>query len=176
VQIAERIEAIHTTKVDTAKADLVIGCEAIVTAGKTTLSVMHPERTYVALNTHRTPTAAFVTDPDWVFPNEACEAAIGRAVGAERLGAFDAEALAVKLLGDSIYTNPMMLGYAWQKGRIPLTRESLMRAMELNGVQIDKNKAAFEWGRRCAHDLAAVQALTQTAQVIQLVKRPRWTR
>ncbi|MCA6215498.1 indolepyruvate ferredoxin oxidoreductase family protein [Ideonella sp. B7] len=172
VQIADTIDAIHTTKVDTAKADLVIGCEAIVTAGKTTLAVMHPERTYVALNTHRTPTAAFVTDPDWVFPNEACEAAIGRAVGSGHLGAFDAEALAVKLLGDSIYTNPMMLGYAWQKGRIPLTRESLMRAMELNGVQIDKNKAAFEWGRRCAHDLTAVQALTQTAQVIQLVKRP----
>ena len=65
-----------------------------------------------------------------------------------------------------------MLGYAWQQGRVPLTHAALMRAMELNGVQIENNKAAFEWGRRCAHDLAAVQALYKAAQVIQFVKKP----
>jgi len=65
-----------------------------------------------------------------------------------------------------------MLGFAWQHGRIPLTHASLMRAIELNGVQIDKNKAAFEWGRRCAHDLAAVQALYTTGEVIKLVRQP----
>ena len=64
----------------------------------------------------------------------------------------------MQLLGDSIFTNPLMLGYAWQKGRIPLGLEALMRAIELNGVQVEKNKPAFEWGRRCAHDLASVQA------------------
>jgi indolepyruvate ferredoxin oxidoreductase len=93
-------------------------------------------------------------------------------VGADRVGAFDAEQVALQLLGDSIYTNPLMLGYAWQQGRIPLTRESLLRAMELNGVQIDNNKAAFEWGRRCAHDLASVRSLFQAAQVIEFVKKP----
>src|SRR5882672_1642250 len=65
-----------------------------------------------------------------------------------------------------------MLGYAWQKGRIPLSHASLMRAIELNGVQIDNNKAAFEWGRRAAHDLAAVQALLKPAAVIEFVKKP----
>ena len=62
-------------------------------------------------------------------------------------------------IGDSLYTNPLMLGYAWQKGRVPLSHAALMRAVELNNVQIDNNKAAFEWGRRCAVDLAAVKAL-----------------
>ena len=80
--------------------------------------------------------------------------------------------VATQLLGDSIYTNPMMLGYAWQKGRIPLSRAALLRAMELNGVQVANNHAAFEWGRRCAHNLQEVQALYRTAQVIQLVKKP----
>jgi indolepyruvate ferredoxin oxidoreductase len=80
-------------------------------------------------------------------------------VGADLVGAFDAEEVAVQMLGDSIYANPLMLGYAWQKGRVPLGLAALMRAIELNGVQVDNNKAAFEWGRRCAHDLAAVQAL-----------------
>jgi indolepyruvate ferredoxin oxidoreductase len=76
------------------------------------------------------------------------------------------------MLGDSIYTNPLMLGYAWQKGRIPLSHAALMRAMELNNVQIENNKAAFEWGRRCAHDLAAVQAMFKAQTVIEFVKKP----
>jgi indolepyruvate ferredoxin oxidoreductase len=172
IQIANRPEAIHTTKVDTAKADLVIGCDAIVAAHKTTQAAMRAGRTFVALNTHGTPTAAFVTNPDWQFPGGHCENAITSAVGAGLVGAFDAEQAAVHLLGDSIYTNPLLLGYAWQKGRIPLGRAALMRAMELNGVQVENNQAAFEWGRRCAHDLAAVQALFQAAQVIQFVKKP----
>ncbi len=172
IQIANRQGAIYTTKVDTAKADLVIGCDAIVAAHKYTLAVMQPGRTFVALNSHGTPTAAFVTNPDWQFPAAQCGSAIATAVGAGAVGSFDAEQVAVQLLGDSIYTNPLMLGYAWQKGRVPLSHASLMRAMELNGVQVDNNQAAFEWGRRCAHDLAAVQALFAAAQVIQFVKKP----
>jgi indolepyruvate ferredoxin oxidoreductase len=93
-------------------------------------------------------------------------------VGDGLVGAFDAETVAVQLLGDSIYTNPLMLGYAWQQGRIPLSHAALMRAIELNAVQVDNNKAAFEWGRRCAHDLATVQAQFKAAQVIEFVKKP----
>ena len=175
IQIANRPEAIYTTKVDMAKADLVIGCDPIVTATPTTMSVMQPGRTFVALNSHGSPTAAFVTNPDWQAPDDRCASALAQAVGPELLGSFDAEQVAVQLLGDSIYTNPLILGYAWQKGRVPLSHAALMRAIELNGVQADNNKAAFEWGRRCAHDLAAVRALFQTAQVIQFVKKPSLT-
>nr|MBP6394553.1 2-oxoacid:acceptor oxidoreductase family protein [Giesbergeria sp.] len=172
IQIANTPEAIYTTKVDTAKADLVIGCDSIVAANKATLAVMQPGRTYVALNTHGAPTAAFVTNPDWQFPGGQCESAITAAVGAEYLGSFDAENIAVQALGDSIYTNPLLLGFAWQQGRVPLSHVALMRAMELNGVQVANNQAAFEWGRRCAHDLAAVEKLLQPAQVIAFVKKP----
>ncbi len=172
IQIANRPEAIHTTKVDTAKADLVIACDAIVAASKYTMSVMHGGRTFVALNTHGTPTAAFVRNPDWQFPGGNCETAVAGAVGIDMVGAFDAEQAAVQLVGDSIYTNPLLLGYAWQKGRVPLSHAALMRAFELNGVQVDNNKAAFEWGRRCAHDLASVQALYKAAAVIEFVKKP----
>jgi indolepyruvate ferredoxin oxidoreductase len=171
IQIANRPDAIFTTKVDTAKADLVIGCDAIVGASKYTLAVMQQGRTYVALNTHGTPTAGFVKNTEWQFPGGNCEAAVKGSVGEAMLGAFDAEQVSVQMLGDSIYTNPLLLGYAWQRGRIPLTHAALMRAIELNGVQIDNNKAAFEWGRRCAHDLAAVQALFKAQAVIQFVKR-----
>jgi len=172
VQIANTQDAIYTTKVDTAKADLVIACDAIVGANKASLSVMHPERSFVAMNSHRTPTASFIGNTEWQFPAGACEDAITAAVGAERHASFDAEQVATQLLGDSIYTNPLMLGFAWQKGRIPLSRESLLQAMVLNGVQVEKNQTAFEWGRRCAHDIAAVKALFAAQQVIAFVKKP----
>ncbi|MEO5606611.1 MAG: DUF6537 domain-containing protein, partial [Polaromonas sp.] len=172
IQIANRPEAIYTTKVDTAKADLIIGCDPIVTANPYTLATMQAGRTFVAMNSHGAPTAAFVTNPNWQFPGGNCDSAVRAAVGAEGLAIFDAEQVAVQLMGDSIYTNPLMLGFAWQKGRVPLSRAALMRAIELNGVQPDNNKAAFEWGRRCAHDLAAVQALFKAAQVIEFVKKP----
>src|SRR5688572_22400922 len=101
IQIANRPDAIFTTKVDTAKADLVIACDAIVGATKYTLSAMQAGRTYVALNTHATPTAAFVHNADWQFPASQCESAIKASVGEALVGAFDAEQAAIALLGDS---------------------------------------------------------------------------
>ena len=172
IQIANRPEAIYTTKVDTAKANLVIACDGIVAAGKSTLSLMREGHTYVALNSHATPTAAFVGNPNWEFPTGGCEAALQAAVGKDKLGLLDADQVAVQLLGDSIYSNPLLLGYAWQQGQVPVSRAALLRAIELNGVQVENNKAAFEWGRRCAHDFAAVSALFKTAQVIEFIKRP----
>ncbi|MBY0235236.1 MAG: indolepyruvate ferredoxin oxidoreductase family protein, partial [Burkholderiaceae bacterium] len=172
IQIANKAEDLHCTKVGTAEAKLVIACDSIVAANKATLAVMREGHTYVALNTHGSPTANLVNDANWSFPGAACESAVLAAVGQSHLGMFDAEEVAVKLVGDSLYTNPLMLGYAWQQGRIPLSYAALMRAIELNNVQIDNNKIAFEWGRRCAHDLAAVQALFVATQVINIVKRP----
>lgn len=171
IQIANRMDAIHTTKVGTSEADVVIGCDPIVAANKATLATIREGRTFVALNTHGSPTAAFVQNPNWQFPGGNCENAIALAAGAQGVGALDADQLSVELVGDSLYTNPLMLGYAWQKGRIPLSHAALMRAIELNGVQVDNNKAAFEWGRRAAHDLASVQSLLKPAQVIQFVRK-----
>jgi len=171
IQIANRMDAILTTKVGTAEADLVIGCDPIVTANKSTLVVMREGRTYVAMNTHGTPTAAFVSNPNWQFPAANCDAAVMNAAGAANIGTLDADALAVQLVGDSLYTNPLMLGYAWQKGKVPLSHAAMMRAIELNNVQVDNNKLAFEWGRRAAHDLAAVQSLLKPGQVIEFVKK-----
>jgi indolepyruvate ferredoxin oxidoreductase len=153
-------------------ADLVLACDTVVASQKSTLSMMQPGKTFVVLNSHVTSTAAFVRNPDWKAPGDETMAAIERSVAPGQLGVFDAEVAATQLLGQSIYSNLMLLGYAWQKGRVPLTRESLMRAIELNGVQIDNNKAAFEWGRHCAHNLASVPVRDANSQVIQITKKP----
>jgi indolepyruvate ferredoxin oxidoreductase len=171
VLIGHHADDIRTTRVSMAGADLIIGCDPIVAAGKETVLRMRAGRTHVALNSHSTPTAAFVRDAGWQNPADACVAEVVKAVGADGVGTFDADAAATRLMGDSIYTNPLMLGYAWQKGWIPLGHESLMRAIELNAVAVEQNKTAFEWGRRAAHDWASVEKLLSPAQVIEFKKR-----
>jgi indolepyruvate ferredoxin oxidoreductase len=172
VLIADTPEQIHTTRVAMAEAELILGCDSIVTADRETLSRVREGRTYVALNTHGTPTATFVHQPDWQFPAAACRAAIEQAAGAGQIAGFDAEDAAVQLLGDALYANLMLLGFAWQKGWLPLQRASLLRAIELNAVGVEKNKTAFEWGRRAAADPQGFAALTATGQVIRFVRRP----
>ncbi len=174
VLIGASQDHIRTTRVGTASADLVIGCDPLVAASKESLQRLRAGRSHVALNTSATPTAAFVKNPQWQNPAQACVDSLVAALGDAAVGRFDAEAAATRLMGDSIYTNPMMLGYAWQKGWVPLGLESLMRAIELNAVQVEKNKQAFDWGRRAAHDpqaMAALLAPATPAQVIQFKKR-----
>ena len=174
VLIGATQDDIRTTRVGMAAADLIIGCDPIVTANKETVLRMREGRTHVALNSHGTPTAAFVKDASWQNPAEQCAADVARAVGPSGLGMFDADAVASQLMGDTLYVNPMLLGYAWQKGWVPLARESLLRAMELNNVQVENNKTAFEWGRQAAHDRARVERLLAGAggaQVIEFKKR-----
>ncbi|MBX3660048.1 MAG: indolepyruvate ferredoxin oxidoreductase family protein [Ramlibacter sp.] len=171
VLIGDHADDIRTTRVSMAGADLIIGCDPIVTAGKETVMRMREGRTHVALNSHSTPTAAFVRDAGWQNPAQACADEVISAVGSQGVAVFDADAAATRLMGDSIFTNPMMLGFAWQKGWIPLSRESLERAIELNGVAVDQNKVAFAWGRQAAHDWAAVEKLLAPAQVIEFKKR-----
>lgn len=171
VLIADTPEEIRTTRVGMAAADLILGCDPIVTAGKETTLRMREGCTRVALNGHSAPTAAFVKNANWQNPSERCASDIAAAVGAAGLGVFDADAVATRLMGDSIYVNPMLLGYAWQKGWIPLGRVSLLRAMELNAVAVEANKAAFEWGRQAAHDWARVQRLLTPTQTVQFQPR-----
>ncbi len=168
VLISNRPGDICTTRVGTASADLIIGCDPIVAANKETMLRMLAGRTHVALNSHSAPTASFVHNGAWQNPGSACQAEVAKAVGAENVGTFNADLAATKLMGDSIYTNPMLLGYAWQKGWLPLSLESLTRAIELNAVAIENNKIAFAWGRRAAHDLPSVEKLFAPAQVIAL--------
>jgi len=173
VQIGLTQEHLRTTRVGSASADLVLGCDPIVTAGQETLSRMRSGHTRVALNSHSAITAGFVKSADWSNPGAQCLHDIAEVVGAPRLGALDADALATGLLGDSLYSNPLLLGFAWQKGWIPLQRESLLRAIALNAVAVEANSAAFEWGRRAAADPQAVQRMLQSAQVIAFTPRPK---
>jgi indolepyruvate ferredoxin oxidoreductase len=161
VQIANKPADIHATRIAMGEADLVIGCDAIVTASDECGSRMQPDHTRVVVNSAQTPTAEFIKNPNWRFPGASAEADI-RAAAGEHVALVDANQCAVALLGDAIYTNPFVLGFAWQRGWVPLRHESLVRAIELNAVQVEKNLAAFEWGRRAAHDPEAVRRIANS--------------
>jgi indolepyruvate ferredoxin oxidoreductase len=154
ILIANEQKNICTTRVSTLSADLVMVCDPIVGTSKETILKIAAGRTKVVLNTHTTPTAQFVKDTQWKDPSDKCKENLLQSLAGVQtdLGGFDAYHLATSELGDSIFVNPLVLGYAWQKGWIPLRRESLIRAIELNAVSVEKNKLAFEIGRSAAID------------------------
>jgi indolepyruvate ferredoxin oxidoreductase len=176
VRLADHPNDIHSTRVGTGAADLVIACDEIVTASRDALSRMGEGRTHAAVNSSRTPTAAFVKNPDWKYPGAGAENDIRGACGEQNVDFIDAGKVATALMGDSIATNMFMLGYVWQKGWVPLSEAALMKAIELNGVSVEFNKQAFVWGRNAAHDWAAVERLAKlndsAAQVIEFKRAP----
>jgi indolepyruvate ferredoxin oxidoreductase len=154
VLIGATQDDIRTTRVGMAAADLIIGCDPIVTAGKETVLRMREGRTHVALNSNSTPTAAFVKNANWQNPARRLRRTSQRPSAPQGVASFNADAAATKLLGDSIYTNPMMLGYAWQKGWIPLGRALAAardRAQRGGGRQ---QQGRLRVGPPAAHDCA----------------------
>ena len=159
VRIADRPEDIHAVRLATGGARLIIGCDNVVTAARDSLSKVRPGETVAAVNTHETVTGDFTRNPDYVFPENQVHATIRETVGADRTHFVDATELATALLGDSIATNLFMLGFAFQKGYVPVSGDAIFRAIELNGVAVSMNQRAFTWGRRAAHDVAAVRRI-----------------
>ncbi len=159
VRIADTPEDIHAVRLASGGARLILGCDNVVAAARDSLSKVEPGETVAAVNTHETITGDFTRDPDYVFPGKQVCATIEETVGKARTHFVEATELATALLGDSIATNLFMLGYAFQKGLVPVSEASILQAIELNGVAVDMNRRAFTWGRRAAHDPAAVRRI-----------------
>jgi indolepyruvate ferredoxin oxidoreductase len=161
VRIAPTPEDIAAVRITTGGADLILGCDIVVSTGATALSRVERGVTKSFVNADLQPTASFVQNPDIDFEMGAMQTALRDAVGERNLDIIDATGIAATLMGDSIATNPFMLGFAFQKGAIPLSLEALMRAIEINGAAVEMNKQAFTWGRLAAHDMARIRSVIQ---------------
>jgi indolepyruvate ferredoxin oxidoreductase len=161
IRIAETPDEIAAVRIAAGGARLLLGCDLLVAASADGLAKIQKGLTRAVVNTHETITGGFVGDPDLAFPARATMDAIGEAAGAGAVDFVEASRLAVSLVGDSIGANLFMLGFAWQKGLVPVSADALDRAIELNGVSLEFNRNAFRWGRRAAVDLAAVEALAR---------------
>jgi len=164
VRIAPDPGDIHAVRIDAGGADLVIGCDMVVTASPAGLGRIEHGVTHCVVNGDYQPTAAFVMNPDVDFETAAMTKAIRNAAGDKHADFIDATRLATALLGDSIAVNTFLLGYALQKGLVPLSIEAIERAIELNGVAVEMNRHALAWGRLAAHDYARVAALVNAAE------------
>src|SRR5687767_6703689 len=168
VQVAARAEDLHATRLDTGGAQLVLGCDLVVTASTDAIARMAPAQTRAVVNATVTPTAEFVRNPNWQLPGSNMQTDIVEACGAGNVDFVAASELATALMGDAIAANMFMLGYAYQKGWVPLAAASLERAIEMNGVAVDFNKKSFLWGRRAAVNLERVRRIAIPAEVIAI--------
>ena len=170
VRIAKSPENIHSVRIASGGANLLLGCDLVVAAAPDAISKIAPGETTAVINTHKTIVADFTRDPDLSFPLAELERAISDRAGNARTNFIEGTRLATALLGDSIASNMFMLGFAWQKGAVPIGREAIEEAIALNGVAIEANKRAFLWGRRAAHDMATVEKVAAPTAVTAAVQ------
>jgi len=150
VRVSQTQEGIQAVRIPAGEADLLLGCDLVVTSTYEAMGKAARGRTHTVVNSAEVPTSAFVLDPDAKFPTRAMQDKVINEVGQEDCHFIDATRIATRLLGDSIASNLFLLGFAWQRGLVPVSAGALEQAIDLNGVATDFNKQAFLWGRRCA--------------------------
>ncbi|SET81032.1 indolepyruvate ferredoxin oxidoreductase family protein [Oceanicella actignis] len=149
VRIGRRAEDVAAPRIVPGAADLMIAADDVVAASAEARGLCDPERTHGVVNTALTPVADFVRNRDFDFKAHAVLASLRKTLTPD--SAFlDFRAAAEATAGDAIAANVMMLGHAWQSGWAPISLDAIMAAIELNGVAVEANKAAFDWGRLLA--------------------------
>ena len=159
IRVAKDAGQIHAIRVGVAGADLVLGCDLVVTASNAVLAAIRPDHTAVVYSDYEMHTAAFTRNANIKVPGPALRHAIAERAGRAPVHHFDAHTAAVKLFGDSIAANVFLLGYAYQLGTIPIGAAAIEQAIELNGAAVEMSRAAFRFGRLAAHDMAAVERM-----------------
>jgi indolepyruvate ferredoxin oxidoreductase len=163
VRVAPTADQLNQVRIDTQQADVLLACDLVVGASDDALATVKSGRTAVLANTHEIATAAFVRNPDATMHAPALVDKLRHAAGEERVRLLDAQGLAQALMGDTMPSNIIMLGAAWQRGLVPVSLQALMRAIELNNVAVESNKTAFAIGRLAIADPAALERVAGRA-------------
>jgi indolepyruvate ferredoxin oxidoreductase len=158
LKIAPTQDEIGAPRIAAGAARLVLGCDIVVAAGTHAIPTMRKGVTAAVVNLEASTTGDFTRAPDLDLPAGKLREAIVDATGPGLASFVDAGRLARALMGDAIGANLFLTGFAWQRGFLPLSRAAIERAIEVNGVEVEFNRRAFLWGRRAAHDPAAVEA------------------
>jgi len=158
VRVADAPEQLHATRIAAGDARLVLACDILTGVGSDALAKMQKGVTRAVVNTALVMPAGFTRNPDLAFPMGSMEREIDDAVAPGDAEFLDATKIATGLMGDSIATNLFMVGFAFQRGLLPVGEEALLRAIELNGTAIEANRQSFRWGRLAAVDPQRVSA------------------
>ena len=165
MRVARDVAQIHAIRAGVAGADLVLGCDLVVTASNKVLETIKPDHTAVVFSDYEMTTADFTRNANLKVPGAALRHAIEARAGKAPVHSLDAHSLAVKLFGDSIAANMFLLGYAYQLGHVPVGSAALEQAIELNGAAVEMSRNAFRFGRLGAHDPAALARVLGQAGV-----------
>ncbi|PWV97182.1 indolepyruvate ferredoxin oxidoreductase [Hoeflea marina] len=158
VRIAASPADITAIRISAGKADLVLGCDLVVSGSRKVLAAVREGETRVLVNTNEVMPGEFTRNADFSLPTERIKRAIVAAAGPAQSTFFDASLAATRLFGNALAANMLMLGMACQKGALPLSSGSIEAAVRLNGQAVEMNIEAFRWGRSAAHDPEAVLA------------------
>jgi len=150
VRISDTPEQLYATRIAAGEAKLVLACDILTGVGYEAVAKMQKGVTKALVNTALVMPADFTRNADLKFPLGSMEHEIKDAVAPGDAEFLDATKLATGLMGDSIATNLFMVGFAYQRGLIPLSEAAILRAIELNGAAIESNKESFKWGRLAA--------------------------
>jgi len=150
IRIASEPATLNQVRIDDQQADAMIGCDLVVSSSAKASRTYRHGHTRAVLNTTELSTADFVLHRDATLKATQRIEAIGNAIGANNLSTVAANQLATAFLGDTIYANVLMLGYAWQQSLVPVSEHALLRAIEINAVKVEENKKAFLLGRLAA--------------------------
>ena len=158
VRLSEHTADVTCSRIVTGTADLVMAADEVVAAAKDTITLCEASRTVGVINTHVIPTADFILNRDFNFQSRKVNHVLETELRKDS-SFYDFTKPAEALLGDSIATNIMMMGYAYQKGLLPLSAKAILQAIEVNGVSIKMNTQAFQLGRLAAADPARLEAM-----------------
>ena len=165
VRIATDRERLHGMRIPAGQVDVLLGADLVVAAGKEPLAMLAADRSAVIVNTHEELPPSFIRERDFLFPGNSLLQQLRAVSRADGLATLDATRLASALLGDSIGANVLMLGFAFQRGLLPVSGAALYRALELYGRNVGENKLAFDWGRFAAESPEQVDRLANARDV-----------
>ncbi|MGL5116110.1 MAG: indolepyruvate ferredoxin oxidoreductase family protein, partial [Beijerinckiaceae bacterium] len=171
LKIGKYPESISAIRVSAEQASLILGGDLVVSGTRKVLAAVRHGHTLFVANTAEIMGGEFTRDADYSLPVVRLKRAIAAAAGKERVAMIDATGLATALFGNSIAGNMFLLGYAHQKGGVPLSSAAIEKAIALNGEAVPMNIDAFRWGRRAAHDQAGVEAIVAQAKETTEVRR-----
>jgi len=157
VRLADVPERLNQVRIDTQQADAVLACDMVVAASSEALQTVRHGRTRIVTNVHEIPVAESLKNPDADLKTDALLAKMRFAAGDDFVETFDAQSLAEEFLGDTVTANILAMGYAWQRGLIPIGLPAMQRAIELNGVAVESNLLSFALGRLAAGNPAALR-------------------
>jgi len=158
VRLSEHPADVTCSRIVTGTADLVLAADEVVAVSKDMVSLCESTRTVGIINSHVIPTADFILNRDFNFQSRKLNSVLETELRKDS-SFFDFTKPAEALLGDSIATNVMMLGYAYQKGLLPLSAKAIEQAIEVNAVSIKMNTQAFQLGRLAAADPARLKEM-----------------